>query len=119
MNQSKTKNIGGDSDDPFYRYKRNIIEIQHSNKKGGITAITNMDIIQKQLKIPNKFVTAFYKKVKKTGKGMLKPGVFRGNVNVEELEKILDEMIEKYVLCPTCHLPEWNGSRCAVCGHAN
>ena len=75
-----------------------------------------MDTIQKQLKMPNKFVDKFYRTIKKTGKAMIKPGVFRGVITVDEFEAVLDAMIEKYVLCPQCRLPEWFGGVCAACG---
>ena len=113
---SKMKNIGGDSNDPFYRYKRNIIEVEYNQRKGGTTVITNLDLIQSQLKMPDSFIKSFFKKIKKTGKAMTQKGVFRGTITVDEFEAILEYMIQKYVLCPQCKLPEWDGSHCAACG---
>ena len=119
MSESKgTKNIGGGSNDPFYRYKRSIIEVTYSKKKGGTSTITNMDTIQNQLKMPIEFVAAFYKKIKKTGKAMTSPGVFRGKLDIAFFEGILDAMISKYVLCPKCTLPELVQGVCQACGHS-
>ncbi|MHC4559627.1 MAG: hypothetical protein ACYS80_20225 [Planctomycetota bacterium] len=112
-----TKNIGGGSNDPFYRYKRNIIEVEYNRRKGGTTTITNMALIQGQLHMPDTFTKAFYKKIKKTGKAMTSPGTFRGEIQVSEFEAILEAMIAKHVLCPRCRLPEWDGNSCAACGH--
>ena len=57
-------NIGGDKNDPFYRYKRDVIQIEFNTKKGGTTTILNMDTICKQLNAPSEFKKSFYKKYK-------------------------------------------------------
>jgi len=114
------KNIGGDKHDAHYRYKRNIIEIEYQQKQGGLTCVKNMDLIQKQLGMPDEFITAFYKKVKKKGHGMLSPGLYRGSIDIDLLEKMLEKMIVKFVLCPKCGNPEWAaGPRCPACGHTD
>lgn len=115
----KTKNIGGDPNDLHYRYKRDIIETIHTNKKGGQTTLTNINtIIKNQLKMPSQFVTAFYKQIKKKGHAMIDKGVFRGTIQVSEFEKILEKMIKKFVLCPKCGNPEWaGGPTCPACGY--
>ena len=112
-----TKNIGGDSHDSFYRYKRSVIEVKYGKKKGGTTEIMNMHHIQAQLGVPEGFVKKFYKVVKKTGKAMTKSGVFRGTIEVEFFEEVLDAMIQKYILCPQCGSPEWRSTRCDACGY--
>jgi translation initiation factor 2 beta subunit (eIF-2beta)/eIF-5 len=112
------KNIGGDAHDTHYRYKRNIIQVKALNKQGGLTQIVNMDTIRKQLGMPKEFVSAFFKKIKKKGHGVISPGVFRGTVSVAECEKVLEKMIVKFVLCPNCGNPEWAaGPSCPACGH--
>lgn len=35
-----------------------------------------------------------------------------------DLDDVLQGMIEQYVLCPTCHLPEWNRRNCNACGYS-
>jgi translation initiation factor 2 beta subunit (eIF-2beta)/eIF-5 len=111
-------NIGGDLHDSHYRYKRNQIQISTVNQKGGITKIMNMEHICKQLKTPIEFMTAFYNRVKKTlGRTMIQSGSFRGVLTVEELEKILNIMIKKFILCPQCKLPEWDRQICKACGY--
>jgi translation initiation factor 2 beta subunit (eIF-2beta)/eIF-5 len=110
-------NIGGDKNDSFYRYKRSLIEVKTLSKQGGLTQITNMDEILKQLQMPKEFSTAFYKQIKKKGNNMISPGVFRGDIPVKTFEDILEYMIDKYVLCPRCRLPEWRGESCNACGY--
>lgn len=112
-------NIGGNSNDIYYRYKRDIITITSINKQGGLTEITNIESIRRQLQVPDEFVNKFYKNIKKLGKSMVKPGVIRGDISVKELEKILEKMIIKYVLCPKCKLPEWDREVCNACGFRN
>lgn len=115
-------NIGGDPADIYYRYKRPLISITHVRKgKGGRTQIDNMDQIQKALHAPDKFITSFYKKVKKgTSRAMIKPCVFNGVITVEELETILIYMTDKYLCCKQCKLPELNWGeesvQCHACG---
>lgn len=112
-------NIGKNKDDPFYRYKRNIIDITYNNKKGGTTTINNMNIIAKQLKVPEEFVKKFYKIIKKSGRPMLSNGVFKGKLEINDLEELLEQMIEKYLLCSKCELPELVGKTCNACGNVN
>jgi translation initiation factor 2 beta subunit (eIF-2beta)/eIF-5 len=115
---NKMINIGGSVDDPHYRYKRNKIEVIHINKNEGTTKITNKATIQKQLNMPEPFILAYYKRIqKKRGIMMIAPGEFRGVISSEDLELILIEMINRYVLCPQCKLPEWNQVMCNACGY--
>jgi translation initiation factor 2 beta subunit (eIF-2beta)/eIF-5 len=111
-------NIGGDPNDPHYRYKRNIIEVQYLQKQGGMSQVTNFDLICKQLKVPEEdFSNAFYKNVKKKmGLNLYGKGIFKGHVEVSDLEKQLEKMIHSFILCPKCKLPEWNGKYCSACG---
>nr|QBK84542.1 MAG: hypothetical protein LCDPAC01_00230 [Pithovirus LCDPAC01] len=64
-------NIGGDSNDPTYRHKRNI------NRLGVQTEITNLEIIAKQLNTSLKRITNSYIKCVKR-----KPG--RSNLIIED-----------------------------------
>lgn len=117
MSEQKLKNIGGDPNDPHYRYKREVIQLVVSKK---ITTILNIDAIVRQLKMPAGFTTSFYKRLqKKFGMPMLKPGVFKcSNLTVKGCENVLEKMIKKYVLCPKCDNPEWRSQKhCPACGH--
>jgi translation initiation factor 2 beta subunit (eIF-2beta)/eIF-5 len=116
---SELINIGGLDGDKYYRYKRNKIRIKHIRKNGGRTQIINMPDILKQLDVPTEFSDAYYKKVqKKKGVTHLGNGIFQGtHLTVDILEKILVEMINKYLVCPKCCLPEWKKDKCAACGY--
>lgn len=107
-------NIGGSSDDAFYRYKRDVIAISKAGK--GMWKISNIDFICKQLKVGAEFAEKLYAEIKRRGIAMIGRGNFRGVISVSELEKIINKLIDKYVLCPKCKLPEWNGQFCGACG---
>jgi len=113
-------NIGGDAHDRYHRYKRSRIEICYHRKNNGKTVIKNMETIAKQLKVGPKFITEFYKKIKKSGYGMIEEHVFKGILQVPTLEKILQKMIIKFILCPKCKLPELDekGS-CKACSYSD
>lgn len=107
-------NIGGTEHDSFYRYKRDMIATDKSGK--GMWKITNIDDICRQLKVGPEFLNKFYTEVKRRGIAMIGRGNFRGVISIAELEKILEKLISKYILCPKCRLPEWNGEFCSACG---
>jgi hypothetical protein len=107
-------NIGGDSKDPSYRYKRDIIVIANAGR--GMHKISNLSIICKQLKVGDDFVKKFFTVVKGRGIPIFKDNCFRGGVLVKDLEKIMVDLTNKYLLCPTCKLPEWDGASCSACG---
>lgn len=62
INTKMLLNIPKNIDDPFYRYKRNSIEIEKLNKKNGIIQIKNLDIISKQLDRESEVITKFFRK---------------------------------------------------------
>ncbi len=108
-------NIGGDPNDPCYRYKREVIKIEKVNK--GLWCIANINNICKQLKVKDKFLNTFYGEIKRRGVPMIGKGQFKGMISNAELEKIMNVLIDKLILCPKCKLPEWNGEWCAACGN--
>jgi translation initiation factor 2 beta subunit (eIF-2beta)/eIF-5 len=116
MNQKV--NIGGDRNDPNYRYKRDRLVLSKTNKKGGIIHITNMQQILKQLHTSSHFEDKFYQKLKQTGIHMISAGAFKGGLTVEKAESILEILISKYILCPKCRLPELRKGVCRACGYS-
>lgn len=102
-----------------YRYTRDTIDVVHENFKGAITRIVNLATIAKQLQSPvNDLEKGFVKHVKKLlGLSTCAPLTFPGYRDAQQFDKILQTMIEKYILCPKCVLPEWNGQNCAACGY--
>lgn len=102
-----------------YRYKREAIQVVHEHFKGAVTRITNLASIAKQLQTPaQELETGFVKYVKKSmGISTCGPVTFPGTRQASEFDAVLQKMIEKFILCPQCILPEWNGIRCAACGY--
>jgi translation initiation factor 2 beta subunit (eIF-2beta)/eIF-5 len=112
---SKQINIGGNSHDLNYRYKRDIIDVIWENVKGIQTRLRNLDTIAKQLGIDPRLLTTYLQK--KIG-ACVSGNVIKGKVEVELIEKYFEQFITKNVLCPKCRLPEWSGQECRACGHS-
>jgi len=93
--------------------------------------IENISAIAKALKVPPEYPTRFL------GYELCTQATYedstdrtctivKGKHTEKELDKALDEFIKKFVLCPTCKLPETRISvkkgqvriKCASCGHA-
>jgi len=103
-------NIGGSSNDPSYRYKMPRIQTVVEGRGNGIrTVIINMNDIAKSLKRPADYPTKWFgcelgamsKYDPKTGRATI-----NGNHSQQQLIQLLEEFIQKYVLCPNCGLPE-------------
>jgi translation initiation factor 2 beta subunit (eIF-2beta)/eIF-5 len=105
------KNIGGDQSDVAYRYRRNELQITYIKNR---TQLDNIELIAKQLHCLVKDITDYFrKKLCTCVKGNMLNGIFQ----VDDLEMHLDKFIEKYILCPVCHLPELNNKKqCNACG---
>jgi translation initiation factor 2 beta subunit (eIF-2beta)/eIF-5 len=89
--------------DPFYRYKRNKLEIVIKNKNGGQTSLENIDQIASQLHVSTSELTKAI--AKGTGCGINK-NVISGIIDIDKLEIILEKFIRANVLCSNCNLPE-------------
>ena len=116
-------NIPKSSDDLFMRYKRDVIEINYFTKKGGITQLLNIEKIAKEIYTETPVLLAFIQKNRCTSKPMMNSnGIFlQGMFSVEVLEKIIEEFIEKIVICSVCQNPEYSieeGKKyCKACGN--
>jgi translation initiation factor 5 len=118
-------NIGGDKNDKFYRYKRersNILIV------GNKTKILNLYKISQQLvgnfsdqspRVFNALVKTLRKKLSLNIKIEEKTNhvIIQGHISVVQIEEIVQDFIQKYILCPKCKLPEWNGITCTACGY--
>lgn len=107
-------NIGGDPNDPCYRYKRELIQVSKTGK--AMWCISNIKNICKQLQVREDFLNKFYGEIKRKGIPMIGVGQFKGMMSVSDLEKILNKLIDAHILCPKCKLPEWSGEVCSACG---
>lgn len=108
-------------DDPFYRYKREILKVEIIQKCGGQTVFVNLEDVCKQINRPIKLVVLYLKrKLKKNIHLDKKLGKYKmnGKTDVNELEEYLEKFILKYVLCKTCKNPETNlEGQCKACGN--
>lgn len=109
-------NIGGDIDDPTYRYTRDSIEIKYENKNGIQTKITNLEIISNQLHVRLEELQFC---IKKNVPSSYHHDTISGRIEQKDLETILERFIKKYVLCSNCSLPELNDRSCKACGHTD
>jgi hypothetical protein len=105
--------------EPGYRYVRDPIKVVHEHFKGTVTRITNLPTLARQLRINEsdleKGLTQQIKR--KLGLSTCKPLTFPNKLDATTLDDVLQSMIEQYMLCPQCALPEWNQEHCDACGY--
>lgn len=112
-----SKNIGGDPNDIYYRYKRDKLVIAHEKSR---TRLTNITQIFKQLKLTSNDVKNFSQGVKKTFGAQFKDDTLNKIETCSNLELYIDKFIETHVLCKKCGLPELGEKRiCSSCGFEN
>ena len=109
-----------------YRYKRDRIEITIQNTNGGMTKLLNIDKIALQLGSIQEELLKFLKKKANTSI-IEKNGIFLRKIeSVDNIEKIIEEFIIKYVLCQQCSNPEFIAEKvnntevktCKACGYS-
>jgi len=126
------RNIGGDPNDFSYRYKMPCLTTKVEGRGNGIkTRIVNMVDVARALDRNPAYVTKYFgcelgaqsKMEEKTGLS-----VVNGKHDTKTFDKLLDDFISKWVLCPNCSLPEtylyikrkeYIYSHCAACGADN
>lgn len=122
---AKSLNIGG-GNDPHYRYKMPSIITRIESKNGGTTVIENIDKISEKIKrTPNEIQKYFRKSLSccvryETDKGI----IIAAKKEKSDLQTILAEYINNFVLCPECQNPETTMEikkkkttlTCAACG---
>lgn len=110
MSSGKLKNIGGDPNDPAYRYKMPRIQTKIEGRGNGIkTRLVNIVDVAKAIKRPPGYPTKFFGcELCAQARIDEKKGVFivNGAFDNQAISDLLDLFIEKYVLCPECKLPE-------------
>ncbi|KAG0050588.1 hypothetical protein BGZ89_003801 [Linnemannia elongata] len=103
-------NIGGQSDDAFYRYKMPKLVSKIEGKGNGIkTVIPNMADIARALSRPTAYPTKYFgcelgaqvKIDEKTDRYIV-----NGAHDAAKLQSLLNGVIQKFVLCPSCGNPE-------------
>jgi hypothetical protein len=127
MKMSTKRNLSGSSD-PYYRYKRDSVEVKIVQK--GFTTSTkilnlmkimsDLDILHRGIPFQSAAMTKILKAVRvKTGIPFVVKSeipVFSGTVSVELIESIIDGFTNKYLMCKRCNVPELAGDYCRACG---
>jgi len=115
-------NING-TDDPFYRYKMEPLDLTVTRKNGGTCIVKNTDAVVTSLARDPKQIAKYFSGVLKRPVKVVKGcWTFSGVVNVANLQEILQKYINAFVLCGTCGNPETKMSekltkmKCAGCG---
>jgi len=111
--ETKTKNIGGVDKDKFHRYKRPvpIIKVEKPGTNGVKTVVENMTAIAKALEIPPEYPTRFFgyelgAQATYEDSADRTCTIIKGKHTVQDLDRLLEEFIKKFILCPKCKLPE-------------
>ncbi|CAB3995232.1 eukaryotic translation initiation factor 5-like [Paramuricea clavata] len=125
-------NVNRKNTDQFYRYKMPKLLAKVEGKGNGIkTVIVNMVDIGKSLKRPAAYPTKFFgcelgaqTQIDLKNERYIVNGAHDG----EKLQEILDDFIQKFVLCPECENPETVlhveikkeriGQKCIACGYS-
>ncbi len=121
-------NIPSTVNDPHYRYKMPRIQTTIQGSGNGIkTNWVNLPDVSNALKVPVEYPIKFISRELGANTD-IKPNSYliNGSHSAEDMQKLLDKFIKKYVLCPKCHLPEIHGkikvgkkdikSTCRSCG---
>jgi ribosomal protein L32 len=112
---SKT-NIGGNNTDTFWRYKRDILIIKYENTKGTRTKLVNIDKIANQLHLSKKILL---KELQKCLGIPIHNDYVQSQIELKILENHINTIIQKYVICKKCQLPELKNNICLACGNNN
>lgn len=106
----KTRHIGGDKNDQFWRYKTYPISIKITGTGNGIkTEFTNIFSIAEDLARPAELLIYYFAINMNTSHSIdenKKIATVNGAKTIYECDKILDHFIKKYVVCPECKNPE-------------
>jgi translation initiation factor 5 len=109
-------NING-SDDPFYRYKMPKLKSQSLSKN--TTLINNLGEISKSLNRSTKSILKFMQH-RISSACQFEKNSISGVHSSDKLQAVLQEYIDKYVLCPICGNPETSWKKtdlvCQACG---
>jgi translation initiation factor 2 beta subunit (eIF-2beta)/eIF-5 len=118
-------NIPKLNQDTFFRYKRDEIEIKVLNTNGGNTELSNIKTISEQLGDDIELIIKYIKK--KINTNITKKNntyIINKIITKNEIEDILEEYIELFILCKSCLNPEFSKTKtkkeeiriCKACG---
>lgn len=124
MSKTKKVNIPRHIEDPEYRYKMPVLESTVKEKGINVsTTYTNLPDVAKALKREPMYIVKFIGFTK--GAATDKNFKIKGKIDVESSMEVLDQFIEKFVICPHCGLPDTRFDiktgklygDCLACGH--
>jgi len=104
----KTVNIPRTVSDPKYRYKMPLLQQKIEGKGINIrTNLTNLKDVGKSLRVPGDYILKFMG-IEFGSNTNTKEGLFsiNGEMNADDVLRMLDKFIDRFVLCPKCKLPE-------------
>ncbi|CAG9312772.1 unnamed protein product [Blepharisma stoltei] len=103
-------NIPSYIDDPSYRYKMPALQITGESRGNGVkTKLVNLSDVSKYLNVPTEYPLRFFAAelgASAEYKESENKAILKGTFRREDLQKLLDQFIEKFVLCSKCHYPE-------------
>ena len=105
--------------DPFYRYKRNKLDIK---KEGEFFVIKNINIIAPQIYSNVNDIIKYFSKF--MGQKIIQDKItkhykYKDASNSINCDNILEEYIKHFVICKKCNIPEYYNNKCNACGHTN
>eukprot|EP00127_Corallochytrium_limacisporum_P004236 Clim_evm181s157 gene=Clim_evmTU181s157 len=122
-------NIGGDASDQFFRYKMPKVTVKWEGRGNGTkTVLSNIEDVARCLERPPSYPTKFFGCELGTTTKINEEDskyIINGHWPAEELQKLIDVFIKKFVLCGSCNNPETtmkidkNGNismKCKACG---
>lgn len=107
-------NIPTTVNDPKYRYRMPKMILKIESKGNGIkTNIVNLGEIAVHLRTNAEYILKWFGTEKASSTTFKEAGgknntnyIINGDFNEEELRRVLDKFIDKYICCPKCKLPE-------------
>ena len=121
-------NIPSYNEDPSYRYKMPRLVTKIEGRGNGIkTNIVNMAAVSSAIKTPPSYATKFFGcelGAQSRWEDSTEKSIVNGAHDQQEMQKLLDKFLDKYVLCYKCKLPELDmavtkgliHAKCAACG---
>ena len=110
--------------DPNSRYLRDALQTTVVSAQGGLTELTNLSTVARQLQTDPAFILKYFKR--HLGVPTVRGTALRGQVDRGTLENALEAFIRAHILCAGCGLPEIDTrsvgptgaarGRCAGCG---
>jgi translation initiation factor 5 len=98
-------NIPSTIQDPAYRYTMPKMQLKQESRLNGVkTNITNLIDVANAVRVPELTIIKYF--CTEVGSSHVSDSIITGSHTYENLLKLLDKFIAKYVLCGNCKYPE-------------